>query len=242
MGYQFDFGKVLQGEYLELILEGLQATMVVFVFSWIIGLVLAVVLTVIRAVEFKPTQFLVAAFVEYHRNVPMLIQLFVWYFGFAVVLPDAVNDYLNDLGAEIGYAIVALALNKAAYMSEDFRSGLRSIHPAQMEAARSIGLTYLGAMCWVILPQAIFNVIPGIVNQLTTIIKESSLGSIIAVSELSYVMLQVNSNEVTKPLQIFGILAAVYFVLCFALSQATNWLERRISSRRTGQVVVEAVA
>jgi polar amino acid transport system permease protein len=62
----------------------------------------------------------------------------------------------------------------------------------------------------------------------------SSLGSIIAVSELSYVMLQVNSNEVTKPLQIFGILAATYFILCFCLSQATNWLERRIARQANG--------
>ncbi|URK86087.1 ABC transporter permease subunit (plasmid) [Rhizobium sp. RCAM05350] len=104
MGYQLDFGKVLQGEYLDLILQGVQTTMVLFVLSWIFGLVLAIVLTVVRAIEFRPTQFLVAAFVEYHRNVPVLIQLFVWYFGFAVVLPDTVNDYLNEIGAEISYS------------------------------------------------------------------------------------------------------------------------------------------
>ncbi|GGG11405.1 MULTISPECIES: amino acid ABC transporter permease [Rhizobium] len=230
MGYQFDFGKVLQGEYLELILEGLQATMVVFVFSWIIGLVLAVVLTVIRAVEFKPTQFLVAAFVEYHRNVPMLIQLFVWYFGFAVVLPDAVNDYLNDLGAEIGYAIVALALNKAAYMSEDFRSGLRSIHPAQMEAARSIGLTYLGAMCWVILPQAWRLALPALLGQTLILFKGTSLAAAIGVAELSYQARYIEEQSF-RIFEAYGIATAIYMLISFAIMWLSSILSKRYELR-----------
>jgi len=230
MGYQFDFGKVLQGEYLELILEGLQATMVVFVFSWIIGLVLAVVLTVIRAVEFKPTQFLVAAFVEYHRNVPMLIQLFVWYFGFAVVLPDAVNDYLNDLGAEIGYAIVALALNKAAYMSEDFRSGLRSIHPAQMESARSIGLTYLGAMCWVILPQAWRLALPALLGQTLILFKGTSLAAAIGVAELSYQARYIEEQSF-RIFEAYGIATAIYMLISFAIMWLSSILSKRYELR-----------
>lgn len=230
MGYQFDFGKVLQGEYLELILDGLQATMVVFVFSWIIGLVLAVVLTVIRAVEFKPTQFIVAAFVEYHRNVPMLIQLFVWYFGFAVVLPDAVNDYLNDLGAEIGYAIVALALNKAAYMSEDFRSGLRSIHPAQMEAARSIGLTYLGAMCWVILPQAWRLALPALLGQTLILFKGTSLAAAIGVAELSYQARYIEEQSF-RIFEAYGIATAIYMLISFAIMWLSSILSKRYELR-----------
>jgi polar amino acid transport system permease protein len=230
MGYQFDFGKVLQGEFLELILEGLQATMVVFVFSWIIGLVLAVVLTVIRAIEFKPTQFLVAAFVEYHRNVPMLIQLFVWYFGFAVVLPDAVNDYLNDIGAEIGYAIVALALNKAAYMSEDFRSGLRSIHPAQMEAARSIGLTYLGAMTWVILPQAWRLALPALLGQTLILFKGTSLAAAIGVAELSYQARYIEEQSF-RIFEAYGIATAIYMLISFAIMWLSSILSKRYELR-----------
>lgn len=230
MGYQFDFGKVLQGEYLELILEGLQATMVVFIFSWIIGLVLAVILTVVRAIEFKPTQFLVAAFVEYHRNVPMLIQLFVWYFGFAVILPDAVNDYLNDVGAEIGYAIVALALNKAAYMSEDFRSGLRSIHPAQMEAARSIGLSYLGAMCWVILPQAWRLALPALLGQTLILFKGTSLAAAIGVAELSYQARYIEEQSF-RIFEVYGIATAIYMLISFAIMWVSSILSKRYELR-----------
>ncbi|MFC0805289.1 amino acid ABC transporter permease [Ensifer sp. P24N7] len=226
MGYQLDFGKVLQGEYLELILQGVQTTMILFVLSWIFGLVLAIVLTVVRAIEFRPTQWLVAAFVEYHRNVPVLIQLFVWYFGFAVVLPDAVNDYLNEIGAEIGYAIVALALNKAAYMSEDFRSGIRSIHPAQMEAARSIGLTYLGAMRWVILPQAWRLALPALLGQTLILFKGTSLAAGIGVAELSYQARYIEEQSF-RIFEAYGIATAIYMLISFAIM----WLSSVLSDR-----------
>lgn len=230
MGYQFDFGKILQGQNLQLLLEGLQATMVVFAFAWVIGLVLAVALTVIRAIEFKPTQFLVAAFVEYHRNVPVLIQLFVWYFGFAVVLPDSINDYLNDVGAEIGYAIVALALNKAAYMSEDFRSGLRSIHPAQMEAARSIGLTYLGAMRWVILPQAWRLALPALLGQTLILFKGTSLAAAIGVAELSYQARYIEEQSF-RIFEVYGVVTAIYMLVSFAIMWLSALLSKRFELR-----------
>lgn len=230
MGYQLDFGKVLQGEYLNLILQGLQTTMVLFVLSWIFGLVLAIVLTVVRAIEFRPTQFLVAAFVEYHRNVPVLIQLFVWYFGFAVVLPDAVNEYLNDVGAEIGYAIVALALNKAAYMSEDFRSGMRSIHPAQMEAARSIGLNYLDAMRWVILPQAWRLALPALLGQTLILFKGTSLAAGIGVAELSYQARYIEEQSF-RIFEVYGIATAIYMLISFAIMWGSSVLSDRFRLR-----------
>jgi polar amino acid transport system permease protein len=226
MGYQLDFGKVLQGEYLDLILQGLQTTMVLFVLSWIFGLALAVVLTVIRAIEFKPTQWLVAAFVEYHRNVPVLIQLFVWYFGFSAALPDAMNNYLNDIGAEVGYAIVALALNSAAFMSEDFRSGIRSIHPAQMEAARSIGLTYLGAMRWVILPQAWRLALPALLGQVLILFKGTSLAAGIGVAELSYQARHIEEQSF-RIFEAYGIATAIYMLISFAIM----WLSSALTDR-----------
>ncbi|MBA8881458.1 amino acid ABC transporter permease [Phyllobacterium myrsinacearum] len=230
MGYQLDFSKILQGEYLDLILQGIQTTMVLFVLSWFFGLLLAIVLTVVRAVEFRPTQLLVAAFVEYHRNVPVLIQLFVWYFGFAVVLPDAVNEYLNDIGAEIGYAIVALALNKAAYMSEDFRSGMRSIHPAQMEAARSIGLTYLGAMRWVILPQAWRLALPALLGQTLILFKGTSLAAGIGVAELSYQARYIEEQSF-RIFEAYGIATAIYMLISFVIMWLTSVLSDRFRLR-----------
>jgi polar amino acid transport system permease protein len=230
MGYQLDFVKFMQGEYLHLILQGLQTTMLLFVLSWILGLALAVVLTVVRAIDFRPTQFLVATFVEYHRNVPVLIQLFVWYFGFAVVLPDSVNDDLNDIGAEIGYAIVALSLNKAAYMSEDFRSGMRAIQPAQMEAARSIGLTYLGAMRWVILPQAWRLALPALLGQTLTLFKGTSLAAGIGVAELSYQARYIEEQSF-RIFEAYGIATAIYMLISFAIMWSSSVLSDRFRLR-----------
>lgn len=230
MGYQLDFGKLLQGEYLDMILAGLEATLVLFFLSWILGLALAIVLTVIRAVEFKPTQFLVATFVEYHRNVPILIQLFVWYFGVAALLPDVINDYLNDVGAEMGYAVIALALNKSAYMSEDFRSGLRSIHPAQFEAGRSIGLTYVGAMRWVILPQAWRLALPALLGQTLFLFKATSLAAAIGVAELSYQARYIESQSF-RIFEAYGIVTVLYMLGSFALMWISSILSKRFQLR-----------
>ena len=160
-------------------------------------------------------------------------------YGVLLLIGEYPHGKLGGLAMTL---IIAIVIYQTAYLGEIIAAGIEGLPKGQMEAAKALGLGYIPTTFKVVLPQALFNVVPGIVNQLTTIIKESSLGSIIAVPELSYAMLQVNSNEVTKPLQIFGILAATYFVLCFALSQATGVLERRVANRRTGRVIVEAVA
>ncbi|MGH7005115.1 MAG: ABC transporter permease subunit, partial [Alphaproteobacteria bacterium] len=102
----------------------------------------------------------------------------------------------------------------------------------QTEAARSLGLRYGPMMLKVILPQALYNAMPGILNQLTAIIKETSLGYLLAVSEITYTAGQINSLLLTKPFQIFAILAVVYFVLCYSLTSLARVLEHRIGSGR----------
>jgi len=226
MGYQLDFAKVLQGEYLFIISQGLATTMVVFLLAWILGLVLAISLATVRALDFKPLSYLIASFVEYHRNVPILVQLFVWYFGFAYILPDFINDYLNDIGAEIGYAIIALALNKAAYMSEDFRSGLRSIHPAQMEVARAIGFSYFGAMRHVILPQAWRYSLPALLGQTLILFKATSLAAAIGVAELSYQARYIEEQSF-RIFEAYGIATALYMAIAFAIMILSAFLSKR---------------
>lgn len=225
---------LLIGEYPHGKLGGLAMTLIISFVSLIVTFPCAVLVALARTGKPGIIQTIANGFVHSVRAIPLLMLIFWAYFAVPMIIGFPIDAAFT--------LIVAIVIYQTAYLGEIIAAGITGLPKGQREAAAALGLGYIPTMFRVILPQAIFNVIPGIVNQLTTIIKESSLGSIIAVSELSYVMLQVNSNEVTKPLQIFGILAAVYFVLCFALSQATNWLERRISSRRTGQVIVEAVA
>jgi polar amino acid transport system permease protein len=226
MDYASRFGSILSGEYLQLILSGAELTLVLFACAWILGVVLALALTVLRSVEFKPTQYLVALFVEYHRNVPLLIQLFVWYFGLASFLPDVINDYLNDHGAEMGFAIIALALNKAAYMSEDFRSGLRAIPITQFEAGRAIGLSYLGSMRYVILPQAWRLALPALLGQTLFLFKATSLAAAIGVAELSYQSKYIESQSFLI-FEVFAVVTVLYMIGSFLIM----WLAAVLGAR-----------
>lgn len=225
---------LLIGEYPHGKLGGLALTLIISVVSLIVTFPCAVMIALARTGQSRIFKALAGGFVHSVRAIPLLMLIFWAYFALPLVIGFPIDATYT--------LIIAIVIYQAAYLGEIIAAGIEGLPKGQTEAAKALGLGYVPTTFRVILPQALFNVIPGIVNQLTTIIKETSLGSIIAVSELSYVMLQVNSNEVTKPLQIFGILAATYFILCFVLSQATGWLERRIAGKRTGRVVVEAVA
>lgn len=225
---------LLIGEYPHGKLGGLALMLIISVVSLIVTFPCAVMIALARTGQSRIFKALAGGFVHSVRAIPLLMLIFWAYFALPLVIGFPIDATYT--------LIIAIVIYQAAYLGEIIAAGIEGLPKGQTEAAKALGLGYVPTTFRVILPQALFNVIPGIVNQLTTIIKETSLGSIIAVSELSYVMLQVNSNEVTKPLQIFGILAATYFILCFVLSQATGWLERRIAGKRTGRVVVEAVA
>lgn len=226
MTYQFDIGFILGGEYGHMVLLGLRMTLLLFVSAWIFGMVLAAVLTVLRAIDLKPLTWLIAAYVEYHRNVPALIQLFVWYFGVAALLPFKVNLIINDYGAEIIFATLALGCNKAAYMSEDFRSGLRAIPVTQMEAARAMGLSFVGAMRFVILPQAWRLALPALMGQTLLLFKMTSLAAAIGVAELTYQARYIE-HLTFRIFETFGVVTLIYIVGCSILM----WVGEKLSTR-----------
>jgi polar amino acid transport system permease protein len=103
-----------------------------------------------------------------------------------------------------------------------------------MEAARAVGLSYMQAMRKVILPQALYNMVPAMLSQFVSTIKETSLGYVISVNELTFSASQVNSTLLTKPFPVYVVLAAIYFLLCFSLTQVARQLERRVARRRAG--------
>jgi len=225
---------LLIGEYPHGKLGGLALTLIISFVSLFATFPCSVLVALARTGQVVWLKKLAAGFVHSVRAIPLLMLIFWAYFALPMLIGFPIDATIT--------LVVAIVIYQTAYLGEIIAAGINGLPKGQAEAAKALGLGYVPTTFRVVLPQALFNVIPGIINQLTTIIKESSLGSIIAVSELSYVMLQVNSNEVTKPLQIFGILAATYFILCFCLSQTTNWLERRIAKKRTGRVFVEALA
>lgn len=106
----------------------------------------------------------------------------------------------------------------------------------QTEAARAIGLSYMQTTFKVLLPQAIYNMVPAIVSQFVSSIKDTALGYVISVNELTFAGSQINATLLTMPFQVYILLAAIYFVVCAALTQFARWLEQRIALRRAGKL------
>lgn len=207
----FDPLSLLQGQYLQWIISGLETTLELFFLCLISGFILALILTTMRISGIAPLRWFVAIYVEYHRNVPSLVQLLLWYFGVSAVLPYAVSTWVNQHSSEFLFAYIALTLNAAAFMSEDLRSGLRSIPGGQMEACRAMGLNFSQAMRDVILPQSIRASIPPLLNQSLALYKSTSLAMAISVTELTYVAKQID-NETFRTFDSFALVSIIYLI------------------------------
>jgi polar amino acid transport system permease protein len=132
-----------------------------------------------------------------------------------------------------------LVVFDAAYLAEIVRAGIQGLPKGQFEAARSLGLSYLGAMRLVVLLQALRHMLPSLVNQFVSTIKETSLGYIIGLAEVSFITTQINTLVFTLPTQIYFTLGLTYFVLCFGLSRFAYWLERYLSQREQHPILVK---
>jgi polar amino acid transport system permease protein len=221
---------VLNPDYRALLLTGVRTTVSLFVGAWLLGMVLGAVLAAIRSLPLSPLRWAVVAYVGYHRNVPALIQLFVWYFGIAALLPDEINDPINDYGAEFVFALLALSCNSAAYISEDLRSGFRAVLPGQMEAAQAIGLHRFAAMRLVILPQAWRHALPALVGQTVSLFKLTSLAAAIGVAELTYEARHIE-NLTFRIFETFGAATLLYVIGTLSLMGMGSFVAHRTRIR-----------
>ena len=219
-------------DYQTLLLHGLALTLKLFTVSWVLALALACLLAAVRASPSRWAQAGVAAFVEYHRNVPGLVQIFVWYFGVPQLLPTEMQRWINRNDGEFILSCVALTLYAAAYMCEDLRSGLRSVAPGQGDAARSLGMTHAQGLRLVLLPQALRAALPPLVNQTLTLFKATSLAMTIGVAEVMHAARQME-NETYRTFEAFLIASACYLALSWTIMGAGAWLGRRTTRAGT---------
>ncbi|BBK32117.1 amino acid ABC transporter membrane protein 1 (PAAT family) [Stella humosa] len=223
---RFDLATVLSGEYLARYVTGFITTMELAVAAWILAFLLAVLLTVVRMAPFKPADWAVAAFVEYHRNVPLLIQILLWYFGVPELLPNSARMWINQQNSEFFFALVAIGLCFSAYMSEDLRSGIRSIPGTQYEAARALAFGYFRSMYYVILPQALRVSGPPLINQTLFLFKNTSLAMAIGVAELTYQAKEIESYTF-KTFEAFFVATAVYLTISLGIMLLGDHAARR---------------
>ena len=193
-------------------------TIQISILSIILGSVMGVAGALCRTSKSFLLRSIGNVYVEWIRNTPLLIQILFIYFGLGVFFS------LSPLAA----SVVALSFFSGAYITEIIRAGIQSIHRGQLEAALSIGMTDWQAMRLIILPQAIKRILPPLAGQFITLVKDSSLVSVIAVTDLTYVA----KNIVTITFRAFEVwlaIAAFYFLLSFGLSLVVRKLEKRLA-------------
>jgi len=201
------------------LLQGTINTFTIALFSFILGFFLAVLLTPSNIFRVFPLYQISRSYIEVIRGTPLLVQLFILYFG------------LPSLGIKfdaLTAAWLALGLNSAAYQAEILRTAIKSIPESQFYSAESLGLSNLQIYRYVILPQAVRIAVPSYVNEFVTLIKESSLASVIGVVELTrrgeYVV-----AFTFRAFEVYLAVAIIYFVICFASSHVARMLEKKFA-------------
>lgn len=213
-------------QYLQL-LWGLKTTVLLFAVAWVMAFSVALALVVIRATEIAPCRWFVDCFVAYHRNVPLLVQVMFWYFGMPELLPEDFRYWLYDHNAEFCFAAIALALGNSAYLAEDIRSGLRAIPNTQFEAAGALGCSYLQAMRYIVVPQALRISLPPLVGRALLLFKNTSVTMAIGVAELTYQTREIE-NLTFKTFAAFGAGTVIYLCGTMLIMAFGSWLERRV--------------
>jgi polar amino acid transport system permease protein len=217
---------LLNAQFGKMLVEGVRMTLIIAGGSWLLAMTLAVVLLVVRLTPSRIAERVVTGYISYHQNVPTLVQLMLWYFGISSLMPEAVQGWLGEHNGEAVFAVIGLGLCQAAYFSEDLRSGLRSIAPGQAEAARALGHGYVSAMRHVLMPQAVRNALPALVNHSVSLFKNSSLAMAIGVAELTHAVKEVESLSF-RTFEAYLLATVMYLVLSLVIMFAGAWLSRR---------------
>ncbi|MGN0145135.1 MAG: amino acid ABC transporter permease [Clostridium sp.] len=207
------------GKYYEYYIKGTEITIILAICSVLCGTVLGLALSLLRRSRFKILSFIAKAYVEFMRGTPILVQIYIIYIG----IPKLVGADLPD----IVVGAIALSLNSSAYVSEIIRAGIEAVDKGQLEAARSLGMNNRLAMFEIIIPQAFKNILPALGNEFISVIKESSMVSVIGVAELMYNAGIVRGNTALG-LEPIVIAAGIYFVITFVLTRALGHVERRM--------------
>ncbi|RDK02421.1 amino acid ABC transporter permease [Paraburkholderia lacunae] len=217
---------LLIGQYPHGPLGGIVLTILLSLSALVIAFPLGILVALARISPFRFLRAPATGLVYMVRGIPLLMVIFWVYFLVPVLTGYPVTGFVTML--------CALVIYDSAYLGEIIRAGIEGLPKGQAEASRALGMSYMKTMRAVILPQALYNVVPSMVTQFVSTIKETSLGYIINVQEISFAADQINNRLLTKPFPVYLILALSYFALCYALTQLAQHLERRVTRKRAG--------
>jgi polar amino acid transport system permease protein len=217
---------LLIGQYPNGPLGGIAMTLILSVLGIVLAFPLSVLVALARLSPRRLLNWPATALVYVARGVPLLMLILWVYFLVPLLIGANVPGFVTML--------CTLVIYEGAFLSEVVRAGIVALPRGQMDASRALGLRHSAAMYTVILPQALYNMIPSILSQFISTIKETTLGYVINVPELTFAASQINNRLLTKPFEVYFILAITYFVVCWSLTQLAVALERRIAARRAG--------
>lgn len=214
-----DYGVLL--EALPLLLQGAAITVEITALSVFLGVLIGCFVAIARLCSITPLRFAAGVYVDFIRGTPLLVQIFLVYFALPLIIGQRVDPFFA--------AISACSINSGAYVAEIFRGGIQSIDRGQMEAGRSLGLSWWQTMKYIILPQAFKCIIPPLGNEFIAMLKDSSLVSVIGFEELTRCG-QLIIARTYASVEIWAAVAVVYLVMTFVVSRLVAVLEKRFDT------------
>jgi His/Glu/Gln/Arg/opine family amino acid ABC transporter permease subunit len=225
VSYTFNWSVLWSGQSGAWLLQGLLTTVQISVLAWLLAVALGILAGALRTVAFLPLRATATFYVEFFRNVPLLVWMFFWYFGVPPLLPRPVQDWLFDHGAEFWAGMFALGVYHGARFSEIIRSGIQSIPRTQFEASLAMGLTTFQAYRLIILPVALRLIIPPLTSDSLNLLKNSSVALTISVAELTFQTRQIETYT-AKAIEALTAGTLIYLVLCLSISTVMTRVER----------------
>jgi len=228
MSYQFKWSVLWSGQSGDWLLQGILTTLEVSALGWLLAMTLGILAGALRTVPLRPLRALATAYVEFFRNVPLLVWMFFWYFAVPPLLPAPLREWLFNHAAEFWAGVCALGVYHGARFSEVVRSGIQSIPQSQFEAAISTGLTVGQTYRLVIVPIALRLIIPPATNESLNLLKNSSIALTIGVAELTFQTRQVEAYT-AKAIEALTAGTLIYLALCLGIAALAARLERRFA-------------
>ena len=211
-------------------LQGAGVTILLSFLALLFGFIVGLVACVCKISKNLILRWIANIYIEVIRDTPLLVQVMIIAFGFPMILGV---KYPTMFGYDDTFTgvVIALILNSGAYIAEILRSGISSVDKGQMEASRSLGLTYLQSMRYIIVPQAVKNILPALANEFISLVKESAIVAFVGVTDIMFVANSVK-NSTYNGFGPYLFAALIYFVITFTLSKLVGLLEKKMTVER----------
>lgn len=226
ISYDFRWSVLWTPPHTSWLIDGLLTTLRISATSWVFAVLIGILVGALRTVPFRPLRMVATAYVEFFRNVPLLVWLFFWYFGAPEALPESIRQWLIQNGAEFICAVAGVSFYHGARMSEVIRAGIQSIPKTQLEAGLSTGLSVGQVYRLIIIPTALRLIVPPLTNESLNLLKNTSLAMTIGVGELTFATRQIETYT-AKAFEAFTAGTLIYLVLCLGIAYVMNRVERK---------------